>query len=531
MKSIYYTLAFALILGNFTKVHSQVDATNTGTLYVSSGTTMYFGGAFTNKNTGSTECQGTIDADGHFTNESTATFTAGTGLVTLTGSSDQNLDSGGDSFYNLTINNTSTGVTLVNNDATATNVLTLTDGIVTTGSNVLISSSTTTGNLTGYSNTSFVNGNLRRHFTANTDTYVLPVGDGTATTNYKKADFINASLDLSGGTDFITASVSTVTESGCPVCDASISTSEDGTPIVEVQESAIWDITPSNSTVSSGTYGVNLYVANVSGLSAAEDDEFTVVKSNDGTTASTNYANWNTFDGTTTIPVAGAAGRVYNSGNGYAQKTGFSSFSEYAIGKSNNFILPVELLEFSAEWNNEEQTEAIVSWQTATEIDNQYFYVERSYDAINFTDIVRKDGAGNSTNVIDYSYLDRDPITTRTSYYRLRQQDFDGSVSYSHIEVLNPKDNLDFVALYPNPAQDNFDYFVYSPEDFKITIKVTDYLGKVVFIDEAFVQKGINGFNMDISHLSSASYIIQVISNSGVYSAYKRFVADQGGSN
>ncbi len=90
---------------------------------------------------------------------------------------------------------------------------------------------------------------------------------------------------------------------------------------------------------------------------------------------------------------------------------------------------PIELLSFSAK-SIEDRVE--INWATATELNNDYFEIERSFDAENFELVVKIPGAGNSNEVLDYSIIDNDNLEG-TVYYRLKQTDFDGVFTYSFI--------------------------------------------------------------------------------------------------
>lgn len=84
--------------------------------------------------------------------------------------------------------------------------------------------------------------------------------------------------------------------------------------------------------------------------------------------------------------------------------------------------LPIELLDFtsSATVNG-----IVISWSTASEINNSYFTVERSSDLNSWEVIGTMNGAGNSNYILDYSFTDNNPLSG-TSYYRLTQTDYDG---------------------------------------------------------------------------------------------------------
>jgi hypothetical protein len=113
-------------------------------------------------------------------------------------------------------------------------------------------------------------------------------------------------------------------------------------------------------------------------------------------------------------------------------------------------IIPVELASFAANLN-----EGIVelSWVTATETNNMGFEVERSKDKTGFVKIGFVSGNGTTTELKHYSYLDSTIVENEKYAYRLKQIDFDGSVSYSKAVEVNISGPAEF-ALYqnfPNP--------------------------------------------------------------------------------
>ena len=110
-------------------------------------------------------------------------------------------------------------------------------------------------------------------------------------------------------------------------------------------------------------------------------------------------------------------------------------------------LLPIELTYFQA---GPEDEKVVLNWQTATELSNDYFVVERSEDGRNFIPIAYQKGAGNSTINNTYTTTDFEPLKG-ISYYRLKQTDFDGLYSYSNIETVEFKEDVDF-DVFPNPT-------------------------------------------------------------------------------
>ena len=111
--------------------------------------------------------------------------------------------------------------------------------------------------------------------------------------------------------------------------------------------------------------------------------------------------------------------------------------------------LPIELITFTGEINKNGN---LLHWVTGTEIDNDYFILERSPNAIEFNSIASIDGAGNSSTKQTYLYLDKNPLVG-LNYYRLKQIDFNGTYDFSNIIVLNNLLDKHYF-IYPNPVID-----------------------------------------------------------------------------
>ena len=100
---------------------------------------------------------------------------------------------------------------------------------------------------------------------------------------------------------------------------------------------------------------------------------------------------------------------------------------------SESEALPIELIYFEARlMNNQVQ----LNWQTASETNNDLFTIERSADGLNWDQIMYVDGAGNSSETLQYTAIDKQPLAG-TSYYRLRQTDHDGSSEISSVETIS----------------------------------------------------------------------------------------------
>ncbi len=186
--------------------------------------------------------------------------------------------------------------------------------------------------------------------------------------------------------------------------------------------------------------------------------------------------------------------------NGYVWLFNLADFTWYSY-RIFGAPLPVELLSFNAIYDH---GRVKLDWATASEINNHYFIVERSQDAVHFTDLMRVQGAGNSNEVVQYLEFDDAPFEG-TSYYRLSQVDFDGSTQYSQIVAIDvPKQAA--IEIYPNPASE---YFMIAGDiEENSTLELVNNMGEVV------VEQKIEDRRIDISCLAAGLYFLRIHSSS-----------------
>lgn len=153
--------------------------------------------------------------------------------------------------------------------------------------------------------------------------------------------------------------------------------------------------------------------------------------------------------GNTWLNEGGAASGLLTSGAVHST-TNVSSFSEFTFGSTSSSAnpLPVELLYFNAELVNDV---VMLNWATLSEINNEFFTIERSADAKKFEPLIIVPGAGNSGRKLEYSSTDKSPLDG-ISYYRLKQTDFNGKYSYSAIRVISTENKPNELLLFPNPS-------------------------------------------------------------------------------
>ncbi|MGD8781553.1 MAG: FG-GAP-like repeat-containing protein, partial [Ignavibacteria bacterium] len=199
---------------------------------------------------------------------------------------------------------------------------------------------------------------------------------------------------------------------------------------------------------------------------------------------------------------------------------GVTSFSQFTIA-SETSPLPVELVSFEANVN-EDQVE--LTWQTATEVNNYGFEIERNTPLVSdippseggteggWEDIGFVNGNGNSNSPKSYSYTDS-PTGGTTFKYRLKQIDFDGAYEYSdEVEVnLSAITEYSLEQNYPNPFNPTTTIKYQIPETGNVTLKIYDILGREVktLVNETQAS-GVYSVEFNASQLASGVYIYRL---------------------
>lgn len=182
------------------------------------------------------------------------------------------------------------------------------------------------------------------------------------------------------------------------------------------------------------------------------------------------------------------------------------SFNPFTLGSTSiNNPLPITLVSFEASVC---ATSVCLRWVTASELNNDFFTVEKSVDGINWKWVEDIKGAGNSQNELSYSTIDHSPFAG-ASYYRLKQTDFNGEYTYSSIEPVKFESAISKgLMIYPNPARDNVTITGLNEEIEKIRIFNTTGQELSHFVTNIESTKSSLKFN--ISMLNPGVYYIQV---------------------
>ncbi len=235
------------------------------------------------------------------------------------------------------------------------------------------------------------------------------------------------------------------------------------------------------------------------------------IGSNDGVTDPPNLRVVKTNGAGTVWVDAGGTGTA--SGMGFITSDPFTTFSIITLGNAHGGTnpLPIELKSFQALSVAEG---VLLRWVTSSELNNHYFSLERSRNGIDFSELVRMDGAGTTDMETHYSYLDNNPLTGRT-YYRLKQVDFDNAYSYSKIVAVESRTEQSFsYKLYPNPVKEEtfrVELNGYGPENF-VHISIADQRGKQLITSNAYTDRsGSLEWEFSKENLAPGVYLVTIL--------------------
>ncbi|MBL0309755.1 MAG: T9SS type A sorting domain-containing protein [Bacteroidetes bacterium] len=388
-----------------------------------------------------------------------------TGLAIFSGLVPQKIKGNTSTTFNaLEINNPS-GVTLsLSGSASAivSDALILAKGLLTTTTEqklIMLNGSTASGG----SDIAYINGPMVK---VGNDDFVFPIGGGG---RWRRVGISEISDSLTEVTaEYFPRAYSNLT----PIVP----------PLYNISDREYWNV---SREISSDSIKLTLFWEDVIQSDGWECDHITV-------------AHWkdNQWIDEPAKVVSGSSCNL--GGKGSIQTIGYvNSFSPFTLGGYTLHALPIELVSFNAmPQNNFVQAK----WTTALEINNDYFTLERSEDAVHFEEAGQVEGAGNSTTEIAYEFTDEHPFYG-TSYYRLKQTDFDGQYTYSNIVSVTMKNESRFT-LYPNPTQGDIYLGITHPSD-KINVQIYDLNGQKVMseIFDGETETSVQTLSIHVNHL------------------------------
>ncbi|MCB9256007.1 MAG: choice-of-anchor D domain-containing protein [Chitinophagales bacterium] len=477
-----------------------------GDVYIESGS------EFTNALAGGAQPGTGVEIKGDLIANGNWTLLSDTGLTKLSGSTKQFISGSGrvqsSKFELANIDNAE----LAGIDLEITNKLIFTDGKLITNvasaDLVYVKNASPTA-ITGYNtagNSKYVEGKLQ-WLTDGSSSYTFPVGE-----EFNGVQAFTVALTGTAGSEILGYLETNTTSPLYPHAYCDLETPNGGsgqigtgigTPDGTLDQITFnlasplqWDITNPNG-------GISAY--NLTVLANGTQDISPIVSTNTG--IEIRYLMKNGEPGNT--GVATSLGAPSFNTNGFAacpnqySLNGLTSFSKFTLNGADQSAtaLPVELLYFDAKLLDKQNV--LLEWATLTEINNDYFSLERSSDGLNFITISEVDGAGNYVGRLDYKYIDQEALQG-LSYYRLKQTDHDGSFAYSEIRSINNSSTTSGVAVYPVPFKDYFSITIEQNEVAEFSI--FDVSGKLVH------QGKVDSENrsIDMRSFSSGLYLLRL---------------------
>ncbi|MDO7884589.1 T9SS type A sorting domain-containing protein [Hymenobacter cheonanensis] len=244
------------------------------------------------------------------------------------------------------------------------------------------------------------------------------------------------------------------------------------------------------------TYGADDGVTNPPGLRVAR-------------TSPTDPTMWEDLGGT-------------GSGNNTAGTVLSAAFAN--LGSGGDFVLaaaasvtgnplPVALTAFGGQ--RQPDGTVLLTWRTATELNNAYFELERSRDGLTFGRVAQVPGQGSSNLPTSYRYLDPTAPVDQL-YYRLRQVDATGQAAYSTVVAVGGAGAVAALGVYPNPATSQLTLLLPAAAVGQ-PVQVLDLSGRRVALPS-----GLYPTELDVSQLAAGTYLVQV--GAGGAGLTRRFV-------
>ena len=440
---------------------------------------------------------------GNFNNSAGSTSFTGSSnsSVIFNGSTVQTYITGGSlSLHDVTINNTGNGLSLQDNlIINSTGSLTLLNGLITTNLELVIMNNISPGTIASGNTDSYIFGTLRRYITSNSGIYNLPVGDAD---QYALAQLGNHNL---AGVSYLEAKFyDTFTSSGSLDPTRAI---DFGTPYTGLSNGGMWEIEP-DIQPSSGTYDIFLTFDDGMGFDGMgipignafpdiSDNQFGVLKRNSTSDLASDWYG----ESIGTINANGGVGRMLS--DGYASRYGISSFSDFALGKVD-YPLPIELLSFSAKCEN---GNALLKWNVASEINSNYYNIEKSVDAKQYDEIVNILVRNGLSFPKMYEFIDEN--YTQPAYYRLNEFDYDGQKSSFKAIYLDCTNVLDYSIKSRAISYNNMLIDFNIPKgDYQLSIY--DNTGKVVYNQNIYIPTELEQLNIRNSLFTEGIYLILV---------------------
>ncbi|GJM33583.1 MAG: hypothetical protein DHS20C18_25840 [Saprospiraceae bacterium] len=192
-------------------------------------------------------------------------------------------------------------------------------------------------------------------------------------------------------------------------------------------------------------------------------------------------------------------------------ESGWDKVASALINTFSCALLPIELIAFEAKFVDEGMVRC--TWTTASEVENDYFEVQRSQHVIDWEKVAIIKGAGNTSNTLNYTLIDSLPYLN-TSYYRLKQVDYNGNYTYSPIKAVQMASASKKVSIYPNPLLNQLT-IEGNKQDLQ-GIRIFNILGQELTASLQLETTNPQSLTFNVSNLNSGVYLLKTATFVGV---------------
>ncbi|MBL7813487.1 MAG: T9SS type A sorting domain-containing protein [Saprospiraceae bacterium] len=274
---------------------------------------------------------------------------------------------------------------------------------------------------------------------------------------------------------------------------------------------------PLSIPINNGTYSINTQwdINRVVGSASANVEvQWNIVNEN------TNFGNYrqnariHRYDGSSWQPLSSVTAPTTNNSVVTSSGQNIQNFSSFTV-LTQEQLIPVTLAHFVGKT---EGKNAYLAWETATELNNAGFDIEKSENGKDFITIGFIKGFGNSFEIKNYSFIDNN--FEKTAYYRLKQLDFDGKFAYSNIISLQKQNIKETVKVYPNliAHTSNLTIDVSENTENTVAISIFDTNGKQVYQNDNLKPTILI---VSTTNWTNGLYIIRLTHNDGKATIHK----------
>ncbi|MBK6263484.1 T9SS type A sorting domain-containing protein [Marivirga sp. S37H4] len=409
--------------------------------------------------------------------------------ITITGSGDAGIlpiNSTNNSLNNFLINRSGGSITLRNN-LKISGTLTLSGGIIVMDNGIFEIENSNSNAISSFSSTSFVDGKLRRSVLAGQN-YDFPVGsaDFSELVNLR---FNSISEATSLDAEFVTGSP------GTPPADLYVgSNAVDG-----ILNYGYWTISPTNV---AANINYDISITSIGHTNGVDPLHHVLLKrANSG-------VDWGIQGDYSSLNEGGSFSDPIT-----VSRANLAAFSDFSIGASSEGPLPISLNYFKGKLTHKG---AELNWKTSSELNNDFFEIQKSEDGRSFKKIGLVKGNGTTDAFSQYTFVDKSE-NSGTTYYRFKQVDYNGEFAYSPIVSIDFKMKAGIISLYPNPVKDDLNIHFDDNDLLSCTVSIYNSMGALM-LEKRYVLKGENEqkITIDLSSLPSGFYQLQTISGSAI---------------